>query len=416
MNRTVKTPGVANMWSMPIKNRLDMLATGIKTPVGIKIFGPDLAELDRIGKEIEAHLPMVEGTNSVFSERAVGGRYLDIRVNREAAARYGMTVDDVQMAIMAAVGGMPAGQVIEGRERYSVLVRYPRELRDSPEKVASTLVATPSGAQVALGELASLGVVKGSTLIKSENAYLNNIVYVDVRGRDIGGYVADAKEMLERELKLPPGYRLEWSGQFEAMERAGRKLRVVVPITLAIIFLLLYFQFGSVAESAIVMLSLPFALVGGVWLMWLLGYNMSVATGIGFIALAGVAAETGVIMLIYLDQAWRDRLHAGGLLSRADVDAAVEHGAVERVRPKMMTVTAIIAGLLPILWSHGAGADVMKRIAAPMVGGMVSSTLLTLMVIPAIYSLWKERELRHALLPVPREQGVPASAFRNGEE
>ena len=410
MNRTVKTPGVANMWSMPIKNRLDMLATGIKTPVGIKIFGPDLAELDRIGKEIEAHLPMVEGTNSVFSERAVGGRYLDIQVNREAAARYGMTVDDVQMAIMAAVGGMPAGQVIEGRERYSVLVRYPRELRDSPEKVGSTLVATPSGAQVALGELASLGVVKGSTLIKSENAYLNNIVYVDVRDRDIGGYVADAKKMLENELKLPPGYRLEWSGQFEAMERAGRKLRVVVPITLAIIFLLLYFQFGSVVESAIVMLSLPFALVGGVWLMWLLGYNMSVATGIGFIALAGVAAETGVIMLIYLDQAWRDRLHAGGLLSRADVDAAVEHGAVERVRPKMMTVTAIIAGLLPILWSHGAGADVMKRIAAPMVGGMVSSTLLTLMVIPAIYSLWKERELRHALLPVPREQGVPAGA------
>ncbi|MDP9348110.1 MAG: CusA/CzcA family heavy metal efflux RND transporter, partial [Gemmatimonadota bacterium] len=394
MNRKVKTPGVANMWSMPIRNRLDMLATGIKTPVGIKIFGPDLATLDRIGKQIEAHLPMVEGTGSVFSERAMGGRYLDIDVNREAAARHGLTVDDVQMAMMAAVGGMPAGQTIEGRERYSVLVRYPRELRDNPQKIASTLVSTPSGAQVELGELASIGIVRGSPLIKSENAYLNNVVYVDVRGRDIGSYVADAREMLEKELKLPPGYRLEWSGQFEAMERANRKLRVVVPITLAIIFLLLYFQFGSVAESAIVMLSLPFALVGGVWLMWLLGYNLSVATAIGFIALAGVAAETGVIMLIYLDHAYHERREGGRLRSRADVDAAVEYGAVERVRPKMMMVTAIIAGLLPIMWSHGAGADVMKRIAAPMVGGMVSSTILTLVVIPAIYSLWKERELR----------------------
>jgi Cu(I)/Ag(I) efflux system membrane protein CusA/SilA len=415
LNRTVRTPGVANMWSMPIKNRLDMLATGIKTPVGVKIFGPDLAVLDRIGKQVEGHLQRVRGTGSVFSERAVGGRYLDIRVDRAAAARYGMTVDDVQMALMAAVGGMPAGQVIEGRERYSVLVRYPRELRDSPEKIAGTLVATPGGAQVSLGELATIGVVPGSTLIKSENAYLNNIVYVDVRGRDIGGYVADARAVLDRELDLPPGYRLEWSGQFEAMERVSQRMRFVVPLTLAIIFLLLYWQFGSVAESAIVMLSLPFALVGGVWLMWLLGYNTSVATGIGFIALAGVAAETGVVMLLYLDHAYRDRA-AGGLLStRADVDAAVEHGAVERVRPKMMTVTAIIAGLLPILWSHGTGADVMKRIAAPMVGGMISSTVLTLVVIPAIYSLWKEREVRNTLArergSVPQER-VPEPAAR----
>ncbi|MDQ3308636.1 MAG: CusA/CzcA family heavy metal efflux RND transporter [Gemmatimonadota bacterium] len=394
MNAMVKTPGVANMWSMPIKNRLDMLATGIKTPVGIKIFGPDLATLDRIGKQIEAHLPMVEGTNSVFSERALGGRYLDIKVNREAAARYGMSVDDVQMAMMAAVGGMPAGQTVEGRERYSVLVRYPRELRDNPEKIASTLVATPAGAQVALGELASIGIVKGPPLIKSENAYLNNIVYVDVRGRDIGSYVADAKRMLDQQLTLPPGYRLEWSGQFEAMERANRKLRIVVPITLAIIFLLLFFQFGSVAESAIVMLSLPFALVGGVWLMWFLDYNLSVAVAIGFVALAGLAAETGVVMLVYLDQAYHERRGRGKLRGRADVDAAVEQGAVERVRPKLMTVASTMAGLFPILWSQGAGADVMKRIAAPMVGGMVSSTLLTLVVIPAIYSLWKEWELR----------------------
>jgi copper/silver efflux system protein len=396
INASVKTPGVANMWSMPIKNRLDMLATGIKTPVGIKVFGPELAELDRIGKQIEGILPAVEGTNSVFAERAVGGRYLDIEIDRAAAARYGMTVDDVQMAMMAAVGGTPAGTVIEGRERYSVLVRYPRELRDDAQAIANVLVATPSGAQVMLDQLAEIKVTRGSTLIKSENSYLNNIVYVDVRDRDIGSYVADARALVDERIELPPGYRLEWSGQFEAMERAGKKLRIVVPITLAIIFVLLYFNFNSVTESAIVMLSLPFALVGGVWLMWMLDYNVSVATSIGFIALAGVAAETGVIMLLYLDQAYHQRRGSGLLRTRADVDAAVEHGAVERVRPKLMTVTAITAGLLPILWSQGTGADMMKRIAAPMVGGMVSSTVLTLVVIPAIYSLWKERVLRRA--------------------
>jgi Cu(I)/Ag(I) efflux system membrane protein CusA/SilA len=394
MNRTVKTPGVANMWSMPIKNRTDMLATGIKTPVGIKIFGPDLATLDQIGKQIEALLPQVPGTNSVFAERALGGRYLDIDMDREAAARYGLTVDDVQMAMVAAVGGMPAGQTIEGRERYSVLVRYPIALRDNPQQIASTLVATPAGAQVELGQLARIQIVQGPPQIKSENAYLNNLVYVDVRGRDIGSYVSDAKQLLERKLDLPPGYRLEWSGQYESMQRANRMLKIVVPITLAIIFMLLFFEFGSVAEAAIIMLALPFSLVGGVWLMWLLDYNLSIATGIGFIALAGVAAETGVVMLIYLDQAYHERRERGLLRGRADVDAAVEHGAVERVRPKMMTVTAVIAGLVPILWSTGTGADVMKRIAAPMVGGMVSSTLLTLIVIPAIYSLWKEWEVR----------------------
>ena len=405
MNRTVKTPGVANMWSMPIKNRLDMLATGIKTPVGIKIFGPDLATLDRIGRQIEAILPRVDGTSSVFAERAMGGRYLNIKVNRQAAARYGMTTDGVQMAMMAAVGGMYAGEVIEGRERYNVLVRYPRELRDSPERIASVLVPTSDGVHVALGQLADIRIEQGSPLIKSENAYLNNIVYVDVRGRDIGSYVEDARELLDEELDLPPGYRLEWSGQFEAMERANRSLRIVVPITLAVIFLLLYFNFGSVAEAGIVMLSLPFALVGGVWLMWLLDYNMSVATAIGFISLAGLAAETGVIMLIYLDHAYRDRRTEGRMLNRADVDAAVTYGAVERVRPKIMTVSAIIFGLLPILWGHGAGADVMKRIVAPMVGGMVSSTILTLVVIPAIYSLWKQREVERAARTAASSRG-----------
>ena len=395
-NATVKTPGVGNMWSMPIKNRLDMLTTGIKTPVGIKIFGPSLDTLDAIGKKVEGLLPTVRGTNTVFSERAVGGKYLDITINRLAAARYGMTVGDVQMALATAAGGMDVGQVIEGRERYSVLVRYPRELRENPEEIASILVATPSGAQVALGELARIDVVKGSTLIKSENAYLNNIVYVDVQGRDVGGYVADAKRLLEQNLTLPPGYRLEWSGQFEAMQRAGKMLRIMVPITLAIIFLLLYFNFRSVTESVIVMLSVPFALVGGVWLMWLLGYNMSVATAIGFIALAGVAAETGVVMLLYLDQAYDARRRHGLLRDRQEIDSGVKEGAVLRLRPLLMTVTAIIGGLLPILWSQGTGADVMKRIAAPMVGGMLTSTVLTLAVIPAIYSLWKERELRRA--------------------
>jgi len=392
-NNTVRTPGVANMWSMPIKNRLDMLATGIKTPVGIKLFGPSLDTLDRIGKELEAMLPAVRGTNSVFAERTVGGEYLDITVDRDAAARYGLTAGDVQVALSTAAGGMDVGQVIAGRERYSVLVRYPRELRDTPDKIASILVSTPGGAQVSLGQLARIAITRGSTLIKSENSYLENIVYVDVRDRDVGSYVADAQHLVAARLKLPPGYRLEWSGQFEAMQRANERLAIVVPVTLAIIFLLLYFHFENVVETLIVMLSLPFALVGGIWLMWLLGYNMSVAVAIGFIALAGVAAETGVVMLIYLDHAYRARGSAGSLRTLDDVDAAVEEGAVERVRPKMMTVTAIMGGLVPILWSQGTGADVLKRIAAPMVGGMLTSTILTLAVIPVVYSLWKERSL-----------------------
>jgi len=396
MNASVRTPGVANMWSMPIRNRLEMLATGIKTPVGLKLFGPDLATLDRLGAGAEWLLARVPGTNSVFAERALGGRYLRLGLDRAAAARYGLTGDDVQTALATAVGGAYAGEVIEGRERYSVLVRYPRELRETPAELEEVVVTTPSGALVPLRQLARLEIVQGATLIKSENAQPMGIVYVDVRERDVGGYVKEARALLERELELPAGYRLEWSGQFEAMERAGRTLRVVVPITLLIIFGLLYAQFGRVEESALVMLSLPFSLVGGVWLLWLLDYNLSVAAAIGFVALAGVAAETGVVMLLYLDHAFRDRVSAGEMRTRADVDAAVEYGAVERVRPKMMTVTAIMAGLLPILWSHGTGADVMQRLAAPMVGGMLSSTVLTLLVIPAIYSLWQERTMRRA--------------------
>jgi copper/silver efflux system protein len=412
-NAAVRTPGVGNMWSMPIRNRLDMLTTGIKTPVGIKLFGPSLDTLDLLGKRIEGILPAVAGTNTVFSERAVGGRYLDVTIDRDAAARYGMTTGEVQTALATAAGGADAGQVIEGRERYSVLVRYPRGLRETPEQLGAILVSTPGGAQVTLGELARIAVVRGSTLIKSENAALNNIVYVDVQGRDVGRYVADARRALDENLVLPPGYRLEWSGQFEAMERAERKLRVVVPITLAIILGLLYLNFRSLAECAIVMLSLPFSLVGGVWLMWGLGYNLSVAVAIGFIALAGVAAETGVIMLLYLDHAYRERRDSGVLRGRRELDAAIEQGAVERVRPKMMTVSAIMAGLVPILWSQGAGADVMKRIAAPMVGGMISSTVLTLVVIPAVYSLWKERAFaRHPRTHALRGQADVDTALR----
>ncbi len=393
-NSTVRTPGVANMWSMPIKNRLDMLASGIKTPVGIKIFGPSLDTLDRIGRDIERVLPAVAGTNSVYAERVMGGYYLDVDIDRPAAARYGLTGDDVQMALSMAIGGADAGQVIAGRERYGVLVRYPRDFRDSPAQIGQTLVATPSGAQVGLSSLARVEVVRGPAMIKSENAALNEIVYVDVRDRDVGGYVHDAERAVAGRVVLPPGYRIEWSGQFEALARATARLRLVIPVTLVIIALLLYANFRSIAESALVMLSLPFALVGGVWFMWFLGYNLSVAVAVGFIALAGVAAETGIVMLIYLDHAYAARHQAGELRGRGDVAAAVAHGAVERIRPKIMTVTAIMAGLVPILWSQGTGADVMKRIAAPMVGGMVTSTVLTLVVIPAIYSLWKEWMLR----------------------
>jgi Cu(I)/Ag(I) efflux system membrane protein CusA/SilA len=393
LNRITRTPGVANMWSQPIKNRLDMLATGIKTPVGIKVFGPDLDTLERIGKEIEGLLPLVDGTRSVYAERAVSGRYLEIEVDRGAIARYGLSVDDVQEMVIAAVGGVEATQTVEGRERYTVLVRYARGLRNAPETIANVLVPTPLGAQVPLGQLAEIRFDAGPDMIKSENARLNSVVYVDIGGRDIGTYVEEARDLLERRLELPAGYTLEWSGQYEHMHEANRNLRLMVPITVGIIFLLLFLNFRSVTESLIVMLSLPFALLGGIWLLWILDYNLSVAAWVGFIALAGVAAETGVVMLLYLDLAYHRRVLAGTMRGRADVFAAVREGAVERVRPKMMTVSAITLGLLPILWGHGTGASVMKRIAAPMVGGMASATVMTLVVIPALYSIWRERQL-----------------------
>lgn len=399
LDRVTRTPGVANMWSMPIKNRLDMLLTGVKTPVGIRVYGPDLAMLERIGKDIEGLLPRVEGTSSVYAERALGGRYLEITPDRPAIARYGLVTEDVQRAIESAAGGIVATRTVEGRERYTVLVRYDRGLRDSPEDIGRVLVAAQNGAQVPIAQLASIGFVAGPDMIKSENGRLNSVVYVDVRDRDIGSYVQDAQGFLGERLELPAGYRLEWTGQYQYMSEANRRLRFMVPIAIAIIFLLLWLNFRSVAETLIVMLSLPFALVGGVWLLWLLDYNLSVAVWIGMIALAGVAAETGVVMLLYLDRAWEVRRAAGRPGAR-DLYEAIVEGAVLRLRPKMMTVAAIILGLLPILWSHGTGATVMKRIAAPMVGGMVSATVLTLVVIPAIYSLWRERELRREHRPI----------------
>jgi len=398
MDRALQFPGVSNAWTMPIKARIDMLSTGIRTPIGIKVFGKDLDEMERLAKQIEAVVKKVPGTTSAFAERITGGYYLDIVPDRTQLARYGLTVGEVQDVIAAALGGEMVTATVEGRERFGVTVRYPRELRGDPQSIGrEVLVPTMGGAMVPLGQLARIEIVKGAPGIRTENALLSAYIYVDIRDRDIGGYVDEARRAVHAQVKFPPGYYATWSGQFEYMERAIAKMRVVVPLTLLTIFLLLYLNFRRLTETLIVMLSVPFALVGGVWLMWLLGYNMSVAVAVGFIALAGVAAETGVVMLIYLDHAWeavkKARRAEGREPDAADLYAAVMEGAVERVRPKMMTVVAIMAGLLPIMWSSGTGSEVMSRIAAPMVGGMISSTVLTLAVIPAIYALVKQRRL-----------------------
>ncbi len=394
MDSATRLPGVTNAWTQPIQGRIDMQATGIRTPVGVKIFGPNLDTLQALGEEVERLVQAVPGTRSAFAERNQSGYYVDIRIDRAAAARYGLDVGDIHDAVMATIGGVNAAVTFEGRERYEVNVRYPRELRDNVSKLDDVVIPAPDGRQIPLGQVASVNIVRGPMAVKTEGAFPLTTVYIDIQGRDVGGYVRDARRVVAAGLKLPPGYRLVWSGQYEFMQRAAKKLRVVVPVTLGIIFLLLYFNFGNVTESLIVMLSLPFALVGGVWYLWLAHYNTSVAVWVGFIALAGVASETGVVMLIYLDEAFHRRGREGAMRTDADVAAAVREGAVDRLRPKMMTVTAIIAGLAPILWSTGTGADVMKRIAAPMVGGMVTSTLLTLVVIPAIFLLWRRREVR----------------------
>jgi Cu(I)/Ag(I) efflux system membrane protein CusA/SilA len=394
LDKAIRFPGLTNAWTMPIKTRVDMLSTGIKTPVGIKLMGADLQVLSDVGEKIEAALREVPGTLSVYSERVTGGNFLDYHIKRREAARYGLTVGDVQDIIMSAVGGMNVTQTVEGLERYPVNLRYGSELRDSPEKLKRILVPTPSGAQIPITQLADIGIIKGPPAIKSENARNNAWIYVDISGIDVGTYVKKAQQVIKEKIKMPSGYSLVWSGQYEYMERARKRLMIVVPLTLIIIFLLLYFNFKNITECLIVMLSVPFSLTGGLWLIYILGYNMSVAVGVGFIALAGVAAETGVVMLIYLDISYREfKAKYGDKFSRGHLKAAIEEGAALRVRPKMMTVVAIMAGLMPIMWSHGTGSQVMKRIAAPMVGGMVSATILTLIVVPAIYGLWKGHKL-----------------------
>jgi Cu(I)/Ag(I) efflux system membrane protein CusA/SilA len=402
MDSALQIPGVSNAWTMPIQGRIDMLSTGIRTPIGIKVFGKDLEEMERLSKDIESAVKQVPGTTSAFAERITGGFYLNIEPDRAALARYGLGVGDIQDVVATALGGELVTTTVEGRERFGVSVRYPRDMRSDPQQIASAvLVPTVDGAMIPLGQLATLSVAKGSPGIRTENALLSAYIYVDIRGRDIGSYVAEARRAVSEKVKFPPGYFITWSGQFEYLERAAERLKIVVPVTLLLIFLLLYLNFKRLTETLIVMLSVPFALVGGIWLMWLLGYNMSVAVAVGFIALAGVAAETGVVMLIYLDHAWQrirtERKQEGRAPTGGDLYSAVMEGAVERVRPKMMTVVAILAGLLPIMWGPGTGSEVMSRIAAPMVGGMISSTVLTLAVIPAIYALVKEYAVRREL-------------------
>ncbi len=415
LDQALQFPGVSNAWTMPIRARIDMLSTGIRTPIGIKVFGKDLGELERLAKEIEAVVKTVPGTTSAYAERLNGGYYLTIEPRREMLGRYGLSIDALQGVISSALGGEMVTTTVEGRERFGVSVRYPRELRADPDAIARhVLVPTMSGAMIPLGQVATVSVELGPPGIRTENALLSAYIFVDIRDRDIGGYVAEAQRVVTERVKFAPGYYATWSGQFEYMERAAAKLKIVVPVTLLIIFLLLYLNFGRLTETLIVMLSVPFALVGGVWLMWWLGYNFSVAVAVGFIALAGVAAQTGVVMLIYLDHAWEalktKRADEGITPDIGDLYEAIMEGAVERVRPKMMTVMAIMAGLLPIMWGSGTGSEVMRRIAAPMVGGMISSTVLTLAVIPAIYALVKQWGLgQQRVIVATKQPGVEGS-------
>lgn len=421
MDAALQFPGVSNAWTMPIRARIDMLSTGIRTPVGVKVYGTDLSEMEKIARQIESVLKTIPGTSSAYAERVIGGYYLDIVPDRTALGRYGLTVNDVQDVISMALGSEVVTSTVEGRERYGVAIRYPRAYRSDPQSIARDVqVSLPGGGTVPLGEIADVKLTRGATTIRTENGQLAVYIFVDIANRDLGGYVAEAQEAVAKSVKMPAGYSVAWSGQFEYLERAKARLMIVVPLTLALIFLLLYLNFKALTETLIVMLSLPFALVGGIWLMWWLGFNASVAVAVGFIALAGVAAETGVIMLIYLDQALKERrvicLTEGRDFTRADLNRAIMVGAVERVRPKMMTVVAIMAGLVPILWSTGTGSEIMQRIAVPMIGGMISSTLLTLVVIPAIYGLVKGWRLPASAGTQQVDVGLGADALKEAAE
>ena len=384
----MQVPGLKNVWVMPIKTRIDMLATGVKTPLGIRISGPELDEIERIGRDIEAVLAELPGTASVFAERVAGGRYVDIEIDRLAASRFGLNVNDVHDVVGLAIGGMDVTRSVEGRERYPISLRYPQRVRDSIERLRLLPVVTPAGAHIALGDVADIAVAGGPPVIKSENARISGWVYIDINGRDLGAYVAEAQRLIATEIELPAAYSIDWSGQYEYLLRAKERLSIVGPLTLAVIMLLLYLNFRSFAQLAIVMGTLPLAFAGGIWLLYLLDYELSVAVGVGFIALAGVAVEIGVVMLAYLDQAFRRHAETGRV-GIETVRRAVIDGALRRLRPIVMTVAATIGGLLPIMFGGGTGSEVMRRIAAPMVGGMVSATLLTLVVIPALYLLWR---------------------------
>ncbi len=391
MDRALQIPGVTNAWTMPIKARIDMLTTGVRTPVGIKIFGSDLKVIEDLGARIEALVRDIPGTRSVFAERVTGGYFVDIDPRRDQLARHGLTIDDVQMVIMSAIGGENVSTTIEGRERYPINVRYPRELRGDVDRIQRVLVPTPSGAQVPLGQLADVRLVSGPAMIRDEDGFLAGYVYVDIAGRDVGRYVEEAKKIVREKLNPPAGYVIQWSGQYENMMRVKERLKFVIPAVLFLIFLLLYANTRSVFKSMVVLLAVPFSAVGAIWLFHLLGYNVSIAAWVGMIALLGLDAETGVFMLLFLDLSYNRARDSGLLKTVRDLDEAIIHGAVKRARPKMMTVAAAFMGLLPIMWSTSAGADVMKRIAAPMLGGLVTSFLLELLVYPAIYKLWKRR-------------------------
>jgi len=434
MDEALQIPGQVNAWTMPIKGRIDMLTTGIRTPIGIKIFGPDLDQIAQLGEHLESVMREIPGTRSVFAERTTGGYYLDITPNRAEIARYGLNVEEVLMQVETSIGGMAVARTIEGRERYTINVRYSRELRDDMDKLKRVLVpmtmsetgnggtgepamgtsadapsrrlaGSSSVAQIPLGQLVDIRTTRGPPVIRNENGALTGWVYVDLAGRDIGGYVTEAKkavsEKIEKAGLLPTGYRLEWSGQYEHMLRVRERLKIVVPITLALIFVLLYMNFKSVPETFIILLSIPFAMTGSIWLLWLLDYNLSIAVWVGIIALAGLAAQTGTVMIIYLDEAFHAYQQAGRMKTQHDLFEAITYGAVQRVRPKLMTVSMITLGLVPALWAHGAGAEAIQRIAAPMIGGLITSTILTLEIVPAIYSLWRGHQVEWVKGPKP---------------
>lgn len=403
LDRALKFPGVTNAWTMPIKARIDMLTTGVRTPIGIKVFGADLKEIEKIGTHLEMILKDVPGTRSIYAERTAGGYFVDFTLKRDQLARYGLTVKEANMVIMSAIGGEPVTTTIEGRERYTVNVRYAREFRDDLDKLRRVLVPTMSGAQIPMAQIADIALVQGPAMIRDENGMLSGYVYVDLSGRDVGGYVTDAKKIVREKLVLPAGYSLVWSGQYENMLRVRARLKVVVPITIFLIFLLLYMNTKSTVKAGIVMLAVPFSIIGAVWFMYFLDYNVSIAVWVGMIALMGLDAETGVFMLLFLDMEYEQRARKGQMRTYADLEDAIMHGAVKRIRPKMMTVMTTFMALVPIMWSMGTGADMMKRVAAPMVGGILTSFLLELLVYPPIYAIWKWRfEMKHGTVDVSK--------------